>query len=116
MRRKDVEDCEYLTIYLFINKLHCGLKICGIIGDVDKFGFRKQTFRLVSIKCNYISLRSAKRGETYIQQCSELSEKEIQVRPALNCKLALRGYNKTSSTPAKIETLDMDLRIIATSC
>ena len=28
MRRKDVEDCEYLTIYLFINKLHCGLKIC----------------------------------------------------------------------------------------
>ena len=28
MRRKDVEDCEYLTIYLFINKVHCGLKIC----------------------------------------------------------------------------------------
>ena len=31
MRRKDVEDCEYLTIYLFINKVHCGLKICHFI-------------------------------------------------------------------------------------
>ena len=32
------------------------------------------------------------------------------------CKIALRGYKKPSSTPAKIETLDMDLRGIATSC
>ena len=30
MRRKDVEDCEYLTIYLFINKENCGLKICHV--------------------------------------------------------------------------------------
>ena len=33
MRRKDVEDCEYLTIYLFINKVHCGLKICHFIKE-----------------------------------------------------------------------------------
>ena len=31
MRRKDVEDCEYLTIYLFINKVHYGLKMCNFI-------------------------------------------------------------------------------------
>ena len=33
MRRKDVEDWEYLTIYLFINKVHCGLKICHLISQ-----------------------------------------------------------------------------------
>ena len=30
------------------------------------------------------------------------------------CIIALKGYKKPSSTPAKIETLDMDLRVIAT--
>ena len=62
---------------------------------------------------------SAKRGETYIQQCSELPEKEIQVRPAKDLyNSAERLQEAIEHSLAKIETLDMDmyLRGIATSC
>ena len=52
---------------------------------------------------------SMKREETYSNVVSFLRR-----RPRFDllkiCIIALRGYKKTSTTPAKIETLDMDLR------
>ena len=40
------------------------------------------------------------------------------IKPAKDMyyNIALRGYKKPSSTPTKIETLDMDSRVIATFC
>ena len=39
------------------------------------------------------------------------------IKPAKDMyNIALRGYKKPSSTPAKVETLDMDSRVIATFC
>ena len=58
---------------------------------------------------------SAKRGETYSSVVSFL-RRRFRFDLLETCIIALRGYKKPSSTPAKIETLDMDLRGIATSC
>ena len=58
---------------------------------------------------------SAKRGETYSSVVSFL-RRRFRFDLLKTCIIALRGYKKPSSTPAKIETLDMDLRGIATSC
>ena len=58
---------------------------------------------------------SAKRGETYSSVVSFL-RRRFRFNRLKTCIIALRGYKKPSSTPAKIETLDMDLRGIATSC
>ena len=58
---------------------------------------------------------SANRGETYSSVVSFL-RRRFRFDLPKTCIIALRGYKKPSSTPAKIETLDMDLRGIATSC
>ena len=58
---------------------------------------------------------SAKRGETDSSAVSFL-RKIFRFDLLKTCIIALRGYKKPSNTPAKIETLDMDLRGIATSC
>ena len=61
---------------------------------------------------------SAKRGETYSSVVSFLRSifRFDLLKTCIIGIIALRGYKKPSSTPAKIETLDMDLRVIATSC
>ena len=51
---------------------------------------------------------SAKRGETYSSVVSFL-RRRFRFDLLKTCIIALRGY-KPSSTPAKIKTLDMDLR------
>ena len=55
------------------------------------------------------------RGETYSSVVSFL-RRRFRFDLLKTCIIALRGYKKPSSTPAKIETLDMDLRGIDTSC
>ena len=60
---------------------------------------------------------SAKRGETYSSVVSFLKRRfRFNLLKTCRCIIALRGYKKPSSTTVKIETLDMDLRGIATSC
>ena len=58
---------------------------------------------------------NAKRGETYSSVVSFL-RRRFRFDLLKTCIITLRGYKKPSRTPAKIETLDMDLGVIATSC
>ena len=58
---------------------------------------------------------SAKRGDIYSSVVRFL-RRRFRLDLLKKCIIALRGYKKTSSTPAMIETLDIDLRIISTSC
>ena len=57
----------------------------------------------------------SKRGETYSSVVS-FRGRRFRFDLLKTCIIALRSYKKPLSTPAKIETLDMDLRVIATSC
>ena len=59
---------------------------------------------------------SMMRGETYSSEVSFLRRRfRFDLLKTCIIAVALRGYKKPSTTPAGMETLDRDLRGIATS-
>ena len=74
--------------------------------------FGKEADKLIR---RMVERMSAKRGETYSSVVGFL-RRRFRFDLLKTCIIVLRGYKKPSSTPAKIETLYMVLRGIATSC
>ena len=56
-----------------------------------------------------------KRGENYSSVVSFLRRK-FRFDLLKTCVIAMRGYKKPTTTAAKIDTLDLDLRTTASSC
>ena len=58
---------------------------------------------------------SIKRGEKYSSVVSFL-RRRFRFDLLKTCVIAMRGYKKPTTTAAKIDTLDLDLRTTASSC
>ena len=106
MRNENEKKTEYLPRVLQVEKATFTPAVFSTSG-----GIGKEADKLIRRMAERMS---AKRGETYSSVVSFLRRRFIILLKT--CIIALRGYKKPSSTPAKIETLNMDLRGIATSC
>ena len=63
----------------------------------------------------FIDVRVFKRGENYSSVVSFL-RRRFRFDLSKTCVIAMRGYKKSTTTAAKIDTLDLDLRTTASSC
>ena len=75
-------------------------------------GMGKEADRLLRRMAERISI---KRGENYSSVVSFL-RRRFRFDLLKTCVIAMRGYKKPTTTAAKIDTLDLDLRTTASSC
>ena len=75
-------------------------------------GMEKEADRLL---CRMAERMSIKRGENYSSVVSFL-RRRFRFDLLKTCVIAMRGYKKPTTTAAKIDTLDLDLRTTASFC
>ena len=75
-------------------------------------GMGKEADRLLRRMAERMSI---KRGENYSSVVSFL-RRRFRFDLLKTCVIAMRGYKKPTTTAAKIDTLDLDLRTTASSC
>ena len=75
-------------------------------------GMGKEADRLLRLIAERMSI---KRGENYSSVVSFL-RRRFRFDLLKTCVIAMRGYKKPTTTAAKIDTLDLDLRTTASSC
>ena len=75
-------------------------------------GMGKEADRLLRQMAERMSI---KRGENYSSVVSFL-RRRFSFDLLNTCVIAMRGYKKPTTTAAKIDTLDLDLRTTASSC
>ena len=77
----------------------------------------KEADRLLRLMALMAERMSIKRGENYSSVVSFL-RRRFRVDLLKTCAIAMRGYRykKPTTTAAKIDTLDLDLRTTASSC
>ena len=110
---EDEKKQGYLPRVLQVEKGTFTPAVFSTSGGMGPMG--KEADRLLQWMAERAERMSIKGGENYSSVVSFL-RRRFRFDLLKTCVIAMRGYKKPTTTAAKIDTLDLDLRTAASSC